>query len=101
MTTYSGSAGSGQLDAPKDDGGQAFPSQQFSHYGADERGSPTAIYEPTPGMSLRDYLAGQCMRDTFAALAAAGWGNLNDHQLERCAKASYAAADAMIAERRK
>ena len=51
------------------------------------------------GVSLRDWFAGQAMRDTFAALAAAGWSNFNEYQLKRCAEASYAAADAMIETR--
>ena len=74
----------------KEDGGPAFPviaENGLGHIAA--------------GMSLRDYFAAQCMRDTFAARAAAGWSNFNEYQLQRCAQASYLAADAMLAERSK
>ena len=74
----------------KEDGGPAFPvvaENGLGHIAA--------------GMSLRDWFAGQCMRDTFAALAAAGWSNFNEYQLQRCAQASYLAADALLAERSK
>ena len=73
---------------PKD-GGPAFPRP------------PTEWSPGNPGMSLRDWFAGQCMRDTFAALAAMGSENLNEYQLKRCAEASYMAADAMLAAREK
>ena len=50
-------------------------------------------------MTLRDWFAGQAFRDTFAALAASGWSNLNDYQIKKAAEASYMAADAMLAAR--
>ncbi|WP_226552940.1 hypothetical protein [Celeribacter naphthalenivorans] len=57
-------------------------------------------FEPmVEGMTLRDWFAGQCMRDTFASLAASGQANLNEFQLERCARMSYVAADAMLKAR--
>ena len=67
------------------DGGPAFPAQWDD--------------KDNEGMTLRDWFAGQAMRDTFAALAAAGYANFNEHQLKRCAQASYQAADAMLAAR--
>lgn len=51
------------------------------------------------GMTLRDWFAGQCLRDFFAALYAAGSSNFNDYQVQRCAEAAYKAADAMIRAR--
>ena len=50
-------------------------------------------------MTLRDYFAGQCLRDTFAALACNGIMNLNSYRINQCAQMSYAAADAMLAAR--
>jgi hypothetical protein len=70
------------------DGGPAFPYQ-----------ANDARRSIRNGMTLRDWFAGQCMHDTFAALAAAGWANFNEYQLRKCAEASYQAADAMIAAR--
>lgn len=78
----------------KKDGGPAFPRLT-------KPVTDWSLEDVTSGMSLRDWFAGQCMRDTFAALAASGEHNLNEYQLQRCARASYLAADAMIAERSK
>lgn len=75
----------------RNDGGPAFPHSVKNWNDHISRGAD--------GMSLRDYFAGQCMRDTFAALAAAGWSNVNDIQMERCAKLSYMAADALLSAR--
>lgn len=69
----------------RDDGGPAFPIQHDDRPGA---------YEAHPGMSLRDWFAGQ-------ALA----GVLADHTLRGTAKSfaekAYELADAMLAERAK
>lgn len=61
-------------------------------------GGPGA-YEPDPGMSLRDWFAGQ-----FAPVMQAN--NYSNHPADRLtaagiARASYAMADAMLAEREK
>lgn len=75
----------------ENDGGPAFPHP--------EPRDPM-LTTVASGMTLRDWFAGQCMRDTFAALAASGWANFNEYQLKRCAKASYLAADAMLEARK-
>jgi hypothetical protein len=72
-------------------GGRAFPQIEYAlnegHY--DGR---YLIYAQHPGMSLRDYFAGQ-------ALAALGYG-VATHQIDRhVAKDAYAFADAMLAAR--
>ncbi len=71
-------------------------------FGDEARVEMMQYYEaPATGVSLRDYFAAQALRDTFAALAAGGECNFNAYQLERCARMSYMAADAMLAERDK
>lgn len=48
-----------------------------------------------PGMSLRDWFAGQAMDSAAAAV------HLNFMASERIAEAAYSLADAMLAQRRK
>jgi hypothetical protein len=69
----------------KDDGGPAFPFESKDKYGANIRAT-------TPGMSLRDWFAGQALT-----------GVLADMEMSAYAKAIYAyeIADAMLAERNK
>lgn len=69
---------------PINDGGPAFPC---------EGGSGSGLH-PAPGMSLRDWFAGQ---------ALAGWiaNTQSDHRPAVVAHYCYAIADAMLAERAK
>lgn len=78
------------------DGGSAFP----------ELRSFNADWANDPGMSLRDYFAGQAlagmMADHESKTEQAAHGR--DHEMllvEVIAKAAYSMADAMIAEREK
>jgi hypothetical protein len=79
-------------DAPRSDdidwGGQAFPT---------EGGDQSGLY-PDPGMSLRDYFAGQAL----AGICANSAWNDNFHASVSApsAQAAYAMADAMIAARK-
>jgi len=68
-------------------GGSAFPSE----WTLPEGGSLTG-----PGMTLRDWFAGQAMRDLKNLHM-----NMNDYQIEQRAKEAYALADAMLRERQK
>ena len=72
----------------KNDGGAAFPVPPMNvTKGGD-------MYEPTPGMSLRDWFAGQALASMTRFLPDV-W---NEHDAGRIA---YVIADAMIAERSK
>ena len=76
-----------------DDGGPAFPSEQ----GETENGRWNQTYDP--GMSLRDYFAGQVAGAVVAdMLTTPGSDNTC---LPLAAKLSYALADAMLVERAK
>ena len=106
-----------------DDGGPAFPTGAAVVTVTRDDGTKEQALAAVPGMSLRQYaaiklcvpdsgtpwlddmirqaqrdrFAGQAMRDTFAALAAAGRSNFNEYQLRQCARMSYMAADVMLA----
>ena len=71
-------------------GGLAFPGRIWA--GKDALGNDQ--YEPQPGMSLRDWFAGQAL---MGVLADPNCG----HDLGRTAEWAYMCADAMIAEREK
>lgn len=73
----------------KDDGGQAFPSEGEGH------GNP---HYHSPGMSLRDWFAGQALAGHLASLAPGSWGNDKALALDAAAGA-YLVADAMLAQR--
>lgn len=73
------------MTAPND-GGPAFP-MQYSH-GPEQIGTE-------PGMTLRDYFAGQALAGYLAA------GLTKDPKPWDAAKVAYGYADAMIAERAK
>lgn len=70
----------------KQDGGPAFPVDNPSGH--------------HPGMSLRDYFAGQALAGELAAQSSetGEWASVNFRSL---AERSYAIADAMLAEREK
>lgn len=68
------------------DGGPAFPGQPWPN--------KTGVYEKAPGMTLRDWFAGQVLCGVMGG----------DHRLPRVkvmAKCAYEYADAMLAERSK
>lgn len=90
------------------DGGPAFPAkravEQMLCTGYDEHESPT--FEPTmviadyPGMTLRDYFAGQALAGIVAADAV--YNSAIDSGLDPvvlAAQSAYSLADAMIAAR--
>jgi len=62
-------------------GGQAFPTMSQTEY--------------IPGMTIRDWFAGQAL----ATLLATKAGFPNGHPQQTIARAAYLMADAMIAER--
>lgn len=68
-----------------DDGGPAFPAHQATDNGM--------AYTTVPGMTLRDWFAGQ----SLAALSATG--EIYPHS--ELARTAYEIADAMLAERNK
>jgi hypothetical protein len=76
------------MTAPKDDGGSAFP------------GVKTVIGmiepQPTPGMSLRDWFAGQALTGMLLAPTAVP----RDRAAEIIARSAYAMADALLAARK-
>jgi len=69
------------------DGGPAFPFEGGANNG----------YSPDPGMTLRDWFAGQAFPAIYADLCEISMA-ANDRML-RAAKLSLAAADAMLAAR--
>lgn len=72
------------------DGGPAFPAQ------VDRNGQPVQVGNNAwlePGMSLRDYFAGQA--------AASGQCPVNQHEHAGCATWAYQRADALLKEREK
>lgn len=73
----------------KKDGGPAFPSEG--------EGFGDARYH-TPGMSLRDYFAGQALAGVITLFPPDEIGSWRDRQNARIA---YGIADAMLAERDK
>ena len=69
------------------DGGTAFPAHAHEV-------SPGKWCDTTPGMTLRDWFAGQ-------ALAAIDWGEHEQREIPSLADGCYFIADAMLAEREK
>ena len=76
------------MEQSKPDGGAAFPhpSQDFREY---------VSREPEPGMSLRDWFAGQVLN---GEAANGGWDGTKEME-KRIAEWCYKQADAMIAAR--
>lgn len=70
----------------KNDGGTAFPWDEKNHDGS--------YYHTNPGMSLRDWFAGQALSGLLACPATGG-------DTDYFAKASYDYADAMLRGREK
>lgn len=76
------------MSAPIDEGGPAFPGQPWP----DKAG----VYEKAPGMSLRDWFAGQALA---GICAHPDTGNAPPCEGE--ARVAYAFADAMLAARKR
>lgn len=75
----------------RDDGGPAFPA---------EGGSASGLHA-NPGMSLRDWFAGQALVGCLVASAYNGWGEPNEYQAAQAAKNAGMVADAMLEARKK
>ena len=76
----------------QNNGGPAFPQFGPQVVGLESDGAPKLEYEFSEGMTLRDY---------FAAKAMQGWLTGVDAPIaEKCAKFSYAMADAMLEARK-
>jgi hypothetical protein len=85
-----------------DDGGSAFPHGEIVEEMRDEKGKTTGhrVYDAQPGMSLRDWLAGQALAHIGSEYYA------SDDVLRRSerhalmlASHAYSIADAMLAAR--
>ncbi len=81
------------MSEPKDDGGPAFPASRWERNPLDPRTSEMVEHD-YPGMSLRDYFAGQALAGIFARESATFSGDM-------IALAAYAQADAMLRMRTK
>lgn len=85
----------------KDNGGSAFPGKKLVRHEVryeDGRGNVTVdITEDVPGMTLRDYFAGQAL-----AVFCATHNSTGDWQwsVAEATKKAYEVADAMLAERK-
>lgn len=65
-------------------------------------GHPEAGYEPSYGMTLRDWFAGQALAGVYASQWFADHGRgTSDSMDENIANLVYSQADAMLAERKK
>lgn len=80
----------------KTDGGSAFPVRVMTHMSVNDIGLATPIYSDSPGMSLRDYYAGQALAE-FANLVTVDV----PETMHVVAGLSYQMADAMLAARTK
>jgi hypothetical protein len=82
----------------KENGGSAFPIPVAI-------GPTDDLYDGQGGMSLRDWFAGQALSGIFAnpdiSASAARLSVTTESFREDCARAAYASADAMLAERQK
>ncbi|OCJ12504.1 hypothetical protein A6U86_05635 [Rhizobium sp. AC27/96] len=91
-----------------DDGGLAFTGKRWEQVGtvADhgfDDDTPTFDFVPHPGMTLRDWFAGQALAGEFAAqndITGEITNNTSDEWMLDRAKALYRMADAMIAARK-
>lgn len=91
-------------EAKKPDGGPAFPGRQDTGKLGEFRSSSGGpgvsfpITEDMPGMTLRDYFAGQALGIMNTALDQGYWSPGENPNAE-IAAAAYQIADAMLAER--
>lgn len=93
-------------DRIKDDGGPAFPPSV-----AEIQGRATNSCEfGLPGMSLRDYFAGEALKGYLSSFGADsphpacvvnGDRERRDQRVQSCADMSYALADAMLEARKR
>jgi len=75
---------------PLEAGGPAFPSISDSRCGYDEHREPYTAFESIPGMTLRDWFAGQALAGIIGKLSSEkDWNMVGLH--------CYNAADKMIA----
>lgn len=72
----------------RDDGGPAFGHGDPTHGG-------------NPGMSLRDWLAGQALAGMWASITSAKSETLGEKHYSALAACAYAQADAMLEARKK
>lgn len=84
------------------DGGLAFPGTRWQQvgtvadHGFSDDDTPTFDHVTHPGMSLRDWFAGQAMAGLYAGR---GGQAIQERHFGEDARLAYAAADAMIAAR--
>lgn len=83
----------------KPDGGPAFPRIDVEHFPAGYGHGEHCETDNLPGMSLRDYFAGQALAGVLTNLAAMKYESR--HDLARFAADCYRMADVMLAERAK
>lgn len=92
-----------------DDGGLAFPGKRIEQvgtvadHGFSDDDSPTFDFVQHPGMSLRDWFAGQALAGEFAAqneITGEITNNTPDDWMLERAQTIYRMADAMIAARK-
>lgn len=90
-----------------DDGGLAFPGRRSEHVNffvdSDGHENPTYAECEHPGMTLRDWFAGQALvaMGTWMPVPASGYPNLLQIETQTArALCAYAQADAMIAARK-
>ncbi len=74
------------------DGGPAFP-RVFQYTGHDEEGGTATISEEHPGMSLRDWFAGQALCGVLSN------PRIDFNKEKDIAKGAFEHADAMLKER--
>jgi len=78
----------------EDTGGPAYPGKKLMH----RAGYTTNEYEPTSGMTLRDYFAAKAM--AIVAPQTAFNMQSNEKSEQYLARCSYAVADAMLEARK-
>jgi hypothetical protein len=83
------------------DGGPAFPGRIALPKSFSRDGVPTEFFDFAPGMSLRDYFAGQALAGWIAASPGSILGNVPEDTTHHVARQCLKFADAMIAERSK
>lgn len=81
------------------DGGPAFPGKSMGFVGIGPFGEATAQYGETPGMTLRDWFAGQALVGMSSLYTQAG--GTSEEIASANAAVAYLMADAMLAERAK
>lgn len=86
----------------RDDGASAFPGFEFTEgFGPTRRNEHGELEHFSPGMTLRDYFAGQALLIAVQALATTPSADPNLTPGQRIAEIAYAIAGRMIQERAK